>query len=172
MNEQTLRGLIRNDMEEQTPEERIERLYSSMMKDLVNLENCGASLEEIDLAATLVYRDRRQRRADPIFRMPSECELKSIFDALEQDATTEPLLTWTAKNLNRFSRFVTSDAWTHDTLTDLMEARFEGVRDRNPLILRAVIEFALAEYICRGYDPESLHRLFEKLPPPPVRPDE
>ncbi|GJL65114.1 MAG: hypothetical protein NPIRA05_00850 [Nitrospirales bacterium] len=153
-------------------EERVERLYASMQKAVSELEASGLfSADEITMAAALVVHDRRQRHADPTFRMPTAHEIKAVFDELDADAKIEPLLSWTAKNFNRLSKFVTADPWTHETLKNLMESRLLAVRDRNPLILRAVIQFALAEYLLCGYDPKSLHALFEKLHLP-ARPDE
>lgn len=172
MSDQKFRGLIRDDMEAAGHDERISRLYYVMQKGLAEYESFGASAEEIDLAAVLVFFDRKRRKADPSFRMPAAHELQAMFAELDQDATTEPLLTWLAKNLNRFSRFVTAAGWTPDTLRELMQTKFYGVRDSNPVVLRAVIQFALAEYVERAYDPEPLQQLFAKLIPSSEKPDE
>lgn len=172
MNDRIIHGLIRKDMETVGHDERISRLYYVMQNSLTGLESFGALPEEIDLAARLVFHDRKRRHADLSFRMPAADELHAIFAELDQDATTEPLLSWLGQNLNRFSCFVLDEHWTCDTLRELMETKFYGVRDRSPVVLRAVIRFALAEYVDRGYGPESLQHLFEKLWPLSAKPDE
>ncbi|MDR4485298.1 MAG: hypothetical protein R3B95_19205 [Nitrospirales bacterium] len=169
-NNQSLRGLIKDDMEAVGHEERISRLYYAMQKGLAEYESLGVSPAEIDLAAVLVYFDRKRRHADPSFRMPATHELQAMVAELDQDAKTEPLVTWLAQNLNRFSRFVTDADWTPDTLRELMETKFYGMSDTNPVVLRAVIRFALAEYVARGYDPEPLQHLFETFLPSSAEP--
>jgi hypothetical protein len=168
-----LHGLMRQSLEAQTSEERISQWYAGMQAALVALESShGVSVDEIVTAAALVLHARKQGHADPTFQMPKAHELQAIFDELDQDTKIEPLLSWTAKNINRLSPLVKADPWTHETLTDLMQAKLFAVRDRNPLILRAVIQFALAEYLLCGYDLKALYAVLEKLHPPPSRCDE
>lgn len=168
-----LRDLVLKNMAALASDERVRRWYAAMQGALVGLESShGVYVDEIILAAVLVYHDRKKHPSDSDFKVPLAHELQAIFDELDADAQVEPLLTWLAKNFNRFFRFVKADPWTYDTLGDLMRAKVFAVRERNPIVLRAVIQFALAEYLLRGYDMKALYAVFEKLHLPPARRDE
>jgi hypothetical protein len=173
VSEEVLYGLMRQNLAAQTSDERVSQWYAAMQGALVALESShGVYVDEILTAAALVIHARKQGHAGTTFRVPMAHELQAVFDELDQDTKIEPLLSWTAKNINRLSPLVTADPWTHETLTDLMSAKLFAVRERNPLILRAVVQFALAEYLLCGYDLAALYAVFGKLHPLPSGPDE
>ena len=173
MSEEVLHSLMRQNLAAQTSDERVSQWYAAMQAALVALESShGVYVDEILTAAALVIHARKRGHADPTFRVPMAHELQTVFDELDADTKIEPLLSWTAKNINRLSPLVTAAPWTHETLTNLMQAKLFAVHDRNPLILRAVIQFALAEYLLCGYDLTALYAVFEKLHPPLTGPDE
>lgn len=154
--------VIKKEVARQTEAERVELLYRWAHSKLVEFEQWGFPPETITTALGLLYFDKKSRVTDD-FRLPPAHELKARFKELDQDPTTQQLLDWLADNGNRFSRLIVEDEHMQDNLYTLFTARGFALKNRNPVILRAVIGLALREYVTRGYDREPLQALLSEV---------
>lgn len=160
-NQEALRKILVEYIEGRTLEEQIDSCYVLFRKVLPELDRLHFPQEVVTMAIGLIYFQRKSRMDGP-FPIPLTHELRAIFRDLEQDEESQKILSWLAKNFDRFSLFSRESPETYQSLLVLMQAGGVAYQDRGPLILRTVIDVVLREYTARGYDAETMALVLRK----------